>query len=107
MKRKLLMGIGTLLVASSTMFAGWGISVGVGGYYPPPRRVYVAPPYRYAPYYARPYVAIAAPPVYPVPYAGYVAAPPPPYYGAIWIAPHWVYGPHGRYWAEGRWGHRR
>ncbi len=111
MKTKLLMGIGTLLLASSSMFAGWGVSVG-GGYYGPRAGVVVAgggPVY--APYCYRPRHYVVAPSygyVAAAPY-GYVAPAPayvaPPVVSA-WIAPHWEYGVRGRYWVRGHYGRR-
>lgn len=97
MKSKLLMGIGTLLLASSSMFAGWGFSVGVGGprYVAPRAGVVVAGgpvyrPYYYAPYYASgPYAYVAPPRVY-----------------SVWIPAHWEYGPRGRFWVRGHYGRR-
>lgn len=109
MKTKLLIGLVGLLLASSSMFAGWRVGIGVGA---PP--VYVAPVHPYHHYWGPgPYVgAYAAPAPYPAPYvapAPYVDAyaGPAPFYGAIWIPGRWAYGPHGRYWARGYWGHRR
>lgn len=98
MKKKLLTGIAGLLLASSTMFAGW--RVGYGGYYyhHPLVRPYVGAYIAPAPY-VPPYVA-------PAPYVdAYVG--PAPFYGAVWIPGRWVYGPHGRYLVRGYWGHRR
>ena len=113
MKSKLLIGFTGLLLASSTMFAGWGFGFGVrGGFYAPRHGIYVgvarAYPYRYvapAPYYAYGYAAstpyVAAGP-YVDAYAG--AAP---FFGAVWFPGRWCYGPRGRYWARGYWGRRR
>jgi hypothetical protein len=81
-----------LVLAPLASFAGsFGVSVGfnVGAR---PGYVWVPPYYDYRPagYYA---------------YApGYWAAP--PYTGAIWIAPHWGWYGHHRYWVRGYWGHR-
>ena len=78
---------------------GGGVYLGVNpGYY----SSYVAP----APY-VDPYA-------YSAPYGDSYAAPygdeyvgPAPYAGAIWVGGGWGYGPHGRYWMRGHWGHRR
>lgn len=51
MRNKLLTGIAGLLLASSSMFAGWGVSVGINnGYYGPQGGVYVgdSPAYGYS-----------------------------------------------------------
>ncbi|MBV9302433.1 MAG: hypothetical protein JOY62_02805 [Acidobacteriaceae bacterium] len=97
MKTKLLTGIAGLLLASSTMFGGW--RVGYRGYYHRP--------------WVRPYIGAY---VAPAPYVPTYIAPgpyvdayvgPAPFYGAIWTSGRWAYGPHGRYWARGYWGHRR
>ena len=104
MKRKLFTLLGLGLLASSSMFAGWGVSVGFGGrYYAPPPRVFVARgPAYVAPHYwaPAPYVAVA-----PAPYVETYVGP-PPFYGAVWVAGRWCYGPAGRYWARGYWRHR-
>lgn len=105
MKKKILMGIGGLFLASSSMFAGWGVSVGAGGGYWGPRAgVVIASRPAYRPYYyaPRPYVMA------PVPY-GYVARAPvyvAPLVASIWIAPHWEYRPAGRIWVRGHYGRR-
>ncbi len=90
MKIKLLTRLAALLLASSTVFASWGVSVGVGS----PR-----------PYYApRANVYVGAAPVYR-PWRTYYA-PPAPYYGAVWFPGRWSYGARGRCWVNGYWGHR-
>ena len=100
MKIKLLTGLAGLLLASSTMFAGWGVSVGIGSRYPyygPRAGVYVgsAPVYReWQPTYVAPAPCVNE-------YVG-----PAPFYGAAWCPGRWAYGPHGRYWARGYWGRR-
>ncbi|MBV9294338.1 MAG: hypothetical protein JO145_02105 [Acidobacteriaceae bacterium] len=99
MKKKLLVGVAGLLLASSSMFAGWRVGFGFrGGYYAPRYGAYVgvAPGYYYAP---APYAYSYAAP------APYVAAA--PFYGAVWFPGRWGYGPRGRYWVRGYWGHRR
>jgi hypothetical protein len=96
MKSKLLTGLAGLLLASSTTFASWGVSVGIRAphpYYAPRAGVYVAP----APVYA-PYVA-------PAPYVSTYVEP-APFAGAVWCPGHWVHGPRGRYWVRGYWEHR-
>lgn len=81
MKKTLLMAVGGLLMATSSMFAGWGISVGVA-----PGYVYAPPP----PYvYEDPYAYEDAPPVY--------VAPP----AVVWVPGYWSYGPYGRFWVDG------
>lgn len=113
MKNKLFLGIIGFLLASSAMFAGWGVGFGAG-WYGVPGIAYAAPVYgHYYRGWIRPYVgAYLAPLPYAVPYAApapnietYVG--PPPFFGAIWIPGRWIYGPHGRYWVRGYWGHRR
>ncbi len=108
MKKKIFAGVAGLLLASSTMFAGWRGGFGVrGGYYAPRHGVYVgvAPGY-YAPSpYAYGYAG-PAPYVAPGPYVdAYVG--PAPFYGAVWFPGRWGYGVRGRYWVRGYWGHRR
>ncbi len=114
MKTKLLVGLAGLLLASSTMFAGWGFGFGVRGrYYGPRGGVYVGVAPGYYGYAApAPYVQPYAPAPYaPAPYASapYVDAyvGPAPFYGAVWFPGRWTYGPRGRYWVRGYWGHRR
>ena len=112
MKQKILLGIAGLLFASSTTFAGWGVGLGAG-YFGTPAAVYVGPVHGYYHHYrVRPYVGAY---VAPAPYALTYVAPapyvdtyvgPPPFYGAVWIPVGWAYGPHGRYWVRGYWGHR-
>jgi|SRR5690348_16818819 hypothetical protein len=113
MKNKLFLGIVGFLLASSTMFAGWGVGFGAG-WYGVPGIAYARPVHEY--YHRgwiRPYVgAYLAPLPYAVPYVApapyidtYVG--PPPFFGAVWIPGRWMYGPHGRYWVRGYWGHRR
>ena len=113
MKTKIMTGIAGLLLASSTMFAGWGVSVGVGGGYYGPRGGFYAGPapvYRYwRPHYVAPvpYVAVAPAPYYaPDPYVDTYVGP-PPFYGAVWVPGRWTYGRGGRYWVRGYWCHRR
>jgi hypothetical protein len=115
MKRKLFTIIGGLLLASSSMFAGWGVSVGVGsGYYGPRGGVVIASGPGYVrPHYwtPGPYVAAVSPAPYavvPPPPAPYVETyvGPPPFYGAVWVPGRWYYGPRGRYWVRGYWRHR-
>jgi hypothetical protein len=110
MKTKLLVGLAGLLLASSTMFASWRVGVGVrGGYYGHPRGgVYVGVAPEYYGYTApAPYVAPYADPyVAPAPYVdSYVG--PAPFVGAYWVPGRWNYGPRGRYYVRGYWGHRR
>ena len=100
MKSKLLTGLAGLLLASSTTFASWGVSVGIGAprpYYGPRAGVYVAaapaPVYRPAPYVA------------PAPYVNTYVEP-APFVGAVWFPGRWGYGQRGRYWVRGYWGHR-
>lgn len=110
MKTKLLVGLAGLLLASSTMFADWRVGVGGrGGYYAHPRGgVYVGVAPGYYGYAApAPYVAPYADPyVAPAPYVdAYVG--PAPFVGAYWVPGRWNYGPRGRYFVRGYWGHRR
>jgi len=113
MKKKFFVGLAGLLLASSTMFAGWGFGFGFrGGYWGPRHGVYVgvAPSYYYAPApYAYGYAApayVGPPYAAPAPYVdAYVG--PAPFYGAVWFPGRWTYGPRGRYWVRGYWGHRR
>jgi hypothetical protein len=99
MKNKLFLGVIGLLLASSTLFAGWGVGFGAG-FYGAPGVVYAGPVHGYYHHgWVRPYVGAY---VAPVPYlapAPYVEAyvGPPPFYGAIWVPSRWVYGPHGWY----------
>jgi hypothetical protein len=112
MKRKLFVGLIGFLLASSTVFAGWGGGFGAA-YYGTPGLVYVGPVHgHYHHHWVRPYVgAYVAPAPYvasivpPAPYVDAVVGP-PPFYGAVWIPARWVYGPHGRYWARGYWSRR-
>ena len=105
-----------LAVSTSTAHASshvyFGVNVGVG--VPAAVAVPVAPPPPPAPAYVAPA---------PVPY-GYIWRPGyyvwngyayqmvpgawvvPPYAGAVWVAPRWVSGPHGAYYARGYWHHR-
>ncbi len=113
MKTKILTGIAGLLLASSSMFAGWRVGVGVGGGYYGPRAGFYAgsaPVYRYwRPRYVAPapYVAVAPAPYYaPAPYVDAYAGP-APFYGAVWIPGRWNYGPAGRFWVRGYWGRHR
>jgi hypothetical protein len=100
MRNKLLTGIAGLLLASSSMFAGWGVSVGINnGYYGPRGGVYVAnrPAYGYSDGY--------------VGNQGYVVVPP---CRDEFVAPARYYGPerdrgygdHGRR-DDRRWDHNR
>lgn len=82
MKHKILTGIAGLLLASSSSFAAWGVSIGVGGggYYGPRERVFVGggpAPVPVAPYCPPRSTYYAAPPAYlaPPPY-GYVRRDP-------------------------------
>lgn len=113
MKTKLLLGLAGLLLASSTMFAGWGAGYGVRGHYYAPRHgVYVGvAPGHYGGHYGGYYGYAAAPPyvggyVAPGPYvSAYVG--PAPIYGGAWFPGRWGYGQRGRYSARGYGGHRR
>ena len=103
MKKKLLVGCGGLLLAASSMFAGWGDRyhdsheryVRRGGVY-----VGVAPGYTYgyaAPNYGYSYTAPAPYPdgyVAPAPYVNEYVAPAPyvgSYYGGAWTSDRWRY----------------
>ncbi len=110
MKTKLAIGLAGLLLAGSTMFAGWGAGFGNRDRYHHRSGVYVgvAPGY-YSGYsaYSAPYYAAPAPYPYAVdPYANeYVESA--PYYGGAWITGRWTYGPRGRHWERGYRGYRR
>ena len=114
MKNRILAGCAGLLLASSTMFAGWGdrddhrheryehrggVYLGVG----PSYSYGYATPAPYADPYAGPYG-------YGAPYVNGYAAP-APYYGGVWVGGRWRDRDYRRDWDRdhdrGRWGNRR
>lgn len=94
MRRILMLASVTLLLATSTSFAGVRIGVIVGPRYEP-APVFVAPAPLLsvpAPVYVAPPAIVAAPYIAPVPFVG-----------AVWVPGHWVHGAYGPYWVRGYW----
>jgi hypothetical protein len=102
-----------LLAVAPAAYAGQHVSIGVGIGVgapvavapvpppPPPAAVVVGAPVPYGYVYRPGYYMWTGYGYQPVPGA-YVR---PPYAGAVWVAPRWVSGPHGHYYARGYWRH--
>ncbi len=105
MKKRILLGCAGLLLASSTMFAGWG-DRGYDHHERYERRggvyVGVAPGYAYG-YAPEPYVN---PYDAPVPY-DYEYAAPAPYYGGAWVSGGWGHERRDGNWGRSDWRHHR
>ena len=85
--------LGGFLLASSTLFAGPRIAIGVGIGVPVAPSYYVAP----APLPAYPPPAYAAPAYFPGP--AYVAPAP----GYSWVSGYWYFSSGRRFWRPGYW----
>ena len=84
--------------ALSVLSANAGVRFSFGLGFPGP--VVVAP----APVVVAPPAVVAAPPVVVAPTV--VAVPPCPGVDYVWTPGYWTYGPAGRVWIGGFWGHR-
>jgi hypothetical protein len=91
--------------ALSTLSANAGVRFGFGLGFPAPVVVAPAPVVvATAPVVVASPVVVAAPPVVVAP--AVVAVPPCPGVDYVWTPGYWTYGPAGRVWIGGCWGHR-